>query len=95
MLGGEQQVLGTLCFSFHNLPSYEFWKEAGGLVTTGHTGTNVMDLQASDSLKIILYKKNSGFKISFSGLAPPTTPIIKWETGQQNKQLDPTWSLVC
>ena len=39
-------------FSSHNLPSYEFWKEAGGLVTTGHTGTNVMDLQASDSLKL-------------------------------------------
>ena len=52
MLGGEQQVSGTLFFSSNNLPSYEFWKEAGGLVTTGHTGTNVMDLQASDSLKL-------------------------------------------
>lgn len=25
--------------------SYEFWRQAGGLVMTGHTGTNVMDLQ--------------------------------------------------
>ena len=27
------------------LLSYEFWRQAGGLVMTGHTGTNVMDLQ--------------------------------------------------
>ena len=30
------------------LPSYEFWRQVGGLVMTGHTGTNVMDLQVDN-----------------------------------------------
>ena len=33
-----------------NNDSYNFWSKAGGLVKTGHTGTNVMDIQV---LKII------------------------------------------
>ena len=30
-----------------DLCSYEFWKDAGGLLITGHTGTNVMDVQVT------------------------------------------------